>query len=632
MPKSSNVLMWIMTLAAVAAGYWLLSISGDLAPAIVQGGWHMGGLMLAAHAGQLMQRVLNLGVPLGCLAGLLYLGLDMDGERPARPVVVVLGLMSLLPPLAWWTLNWIAGVLGVAPAPLHILWGWAAGVAMGFGAVFVWLRWAVGLRERAGSKLTRRSALERNRRTDVREIGQFLPSEIDKFNPLDFVSDKRGLFVGLSEDQQPIYIDYETWKLSHVLLSGRTRSGKGVAAQILLSQAIARGEFVVILDPKLDAWMPHVFCAAAQRAGQPYHFLDLRPGQPPQVNMFSGCDEETVENMLIAAFSLAEKGEAADFYRLSDRKAAREAARFIAQGHTAADALAMFGQNWLEQAKGFHAALEEMADLDAVNASASNGIDIAQLGNTGGVLYVAGDMGNTRVIRMQRMLLVRLMMLAKRGTAERLITVFADEFKVHISRPFMTSLGAAAGWGMHCILAFQSLQDLADVPADLDKDSVRGAVMENCAIQLSYRIKDPETAEWLAAATGTILVDDEVRKIERNLALSETVSAERTVRMAERFLIDTNMLMNLPAGCGVLSGASALPAFCYTSPVRAAKQPQAVAAVAVGDFRRRTAPVAQPSNASVAPSVVPLEEMTAPVREVFVAKPRRVLVDEDDFL
>ncbi|KXS30847.1 MAG: Mobilization protein TriK [Candidatus Gallionella acididurans] len=222
--------------------------------------------------------------------------------------------------------------------------------------------------------------------------------------------------------------------------------------------------------------------------------------------------------------------------------------------------------------------------------------------------------------------------MAKRGSAKRLITVFSDEFKVHISRPFMTSLGAAAGWGMHCILAFQSLQDLADVPADLDKDSVRGAVMENCAIQGGYRIKDPETAEWLAAATGPILVDDEARKIERNLALSETVLAERTVRMAERFLIDTNMLMNLPAGCGVLSGASALPSFCYTSPVRAAKQPQAVTAVAVAGFTKRTAPPAQPSNASAAPFITPSEEMAAPVREVFVAKPRQVLVDEDDFL
>lgn len=56
----------------------------------------------------------------------------------------------------------------------------------------------------------------------------------------------------------------------------------------------------------------------------------------------------------------------------------------------------------------------------------------------------------------------------------------------------MVSLGAAAGWGLHCILAFQSLQDLADMPADLGKDAVRGSVMENCAIQLSESPPDPE--------------------------------------------------------------------------------------------------------------------------------------------
>jgi len=44
------------------------------------------------------------------------------------------------------------------------------------------------------------------------------------------------------------------------------------------------------------------------------------------------------------------------------------------------------------------------------------------------------------------------------------MTVFADEFKCHISRPFMLSLGASLGWRLKTILAFQSLQDLADCP------------------------------------------------------------------------------------------------------------------------------------------------------------------------
>lgn len=619
--KKSGFFFWLALLVGTAVAWWLFSILGGVSRAAQLGQWELAGQIfltraaLAAHA--LFMPVVAL--PIGALFCLLPLALSLDKESNFKAPIAACGAIAFVPPAAWLAGGVLAEMLGADRAPASVLWWWVGGIAAGCAAAFAWLRFGVGHAERLRRLLTKKSQLERNRRTDVREIDQFLPSEIGQFDPLHFVQPDRGFFVGLDEFKNPIFIPCDAWRLSHVLLSGRTRSGKGVAAQILLSQAIARGEFVVVLDPKLDAWMPHVFHQAALRAGQPYTFLDLRPGQPPQINMFHGCDEETAESMLIASFSLAEKGEAADFYRLADRKATREAARYIAGGHTAADALAALGEQWINRAAGFHAAIEEMADLPSVNA-AKGGIDVAALARSGGCLYVSGDMGNTRIIRMQRMLLVRLMMLAKatqHDPERRLITVFADEFKVHISRPFMTSLGAAAGWGLHCILAFQSLQDLADVPGDLDKDSVKGAVMENCAIQLSYRIKDPDTAEWLAASTGIILVDDETRKIERNLALTETVLPERSVRMAERFLIDTNMIMNLPAGCGALVGATKLPAFCYTSPVVVSKRPEAITPTAAAAPAAVQAAQA-PAGAGAAGVVAVVIPVVVPDREDFL--------------
>ena len=521
------------------------------------------------------------GFWLGGLSGLIVVSSDLDDDAQVKPLLLGGALLSVLPGGAYLATPWLARQAGMEIDRLYIglFFAWLVFVGGGLIAGVWWLRQGVSRMEVLSKLWTKRSNLERNRRTDVREIDAFLPPEIGAFDPLRYIDEGKGLgfFVGLNELREPVYIPANDWKISHVLLSGRTRSGKGVAAQILLSQAIRRKEFVVVLDPKADAWMPHIFRREAEKCGQPYHYLDLRQAAHPQIDMFQGCDEETIENMLIAAFSLAEKGEAADFYRLKDRRAARDTARYIAEHPSASptNVLHEFGQQWDGEADGFAAALQEMAELQAVNRDDGHGIDIEALERSGGCLYVVGDMGNTRIVRMQRMLLVRLMMLAKKRDYirqdPRTITVFADEFKVHISRPFMTSLGASAGWGLHCILAFQSLQDLADCPADLDKDAVRGGVMENCAIQLSYRIKDPETAEWLAASTGTILVDDESRKIEKNLALTETVSKERMVRQAERYFVDTNMLMNMPKGCGLLVGAGKLPSFCYTSPVPAVR-------------------------------------------------------------
>jgi len=493
------------------------------------------------------------------------------------------GLCSLLPLLGMMTLPSVESrMLSVVWAPsLHDEVAYAFAFALGIGGMFYWHRvWAPRLNAIA-AKLTKTTQLERNRRTDVREIAQFLPAAIGGYDPTKFIKPKRGLFVGLDEKKKPVYINNEDSRIQHILLTGRTRSGKGVAAQIIIPQQIARGEYVVVLDPKVDAWMPHAFRDACIRAGKPYHFLDLRQNAPAQCNPFQGCDAETTENMLVGGFSLTEKGEAADFYRLADRKAARQCARWLPThpGATARDAMASLGEDWAKTAPAFHAYMQEMADLDAVNAR-SGGIDIAAGEQSGGCLYVVGDMINPRIIRMQRMILLRLLFLAKNrkvlDAQPRTISVFADEFKVHISRPFMVSIGASAGWGLHAILAFQSLQDLADCPADLDKDMVRGAVMENCAVQISYAIKDPDTAEWLSRSTGTILVDDETRAIKKNIAQAETVDTERRVSMAERALIDTNMYMNLPSRCAVLTMPGRLARFVYTSAPKTVRSEAAI--------------------------------------------------------
>jgi hypothetical protein len=333
-----------------------------------------------------------------------------------------------------------------------------------------------------------------------------------------------------------------------------------------------------VLDPKNDKWMPHIYMKACEKSGRPYVFLDLRQSAHPQINLFQDCTEEELENMLIGAFSLSEKGDAADFYRLGDRKAARQAAKWAAgrAGATPRALVRNFEETWSLNAPGFLAAMMEMAELPSVNLP-EGGIDIKSLAESGGCLYVIGDMLNTRIVRMQRMLLLKLMMFAKSRNQlveQKIIRVFADEFKAHISKPFVTALGTTASTRLLLVLAMQSLQDLKDCPADLNPEMVSGAVLENCGLQVSYQIKDIDTAERLAGMTGKILVDDEVRQVNKNIALSETIKS-RSVRQADRYFIDTNMITSLPMpdeqektiGCAVVVGASKLALFCFTSPV-----------------------------------------------------------------
>jgi len=495
-----------------------------------------------------------------------------------------LGLLNLFICLgSWAAFNYIvqpsfAGQ--VAPFPAFDLVISSLFFSAGLAAYLIWLREGQPWLDARAEKLTKRSSLERNRKTDIREINKFIPEAGHEYDPTSFFNLKNGIFIGLDEEEKAVYVSITDFDESHILLSGRSRIGKGVSAQGIISQTIAKGDFNVILDPKSDNFMPHVFFAACEKYGKPYFYFNLNSSFGFQINPFLGANEEMLENMLTSGFGLDEKGDIADHYRLKDRDAARECARWLFEnkGATLAAAFNALGAGWVDKAAGFHSHVREMASLRSINAR--DGVDIDALVREGGCVYVVGDMSNTRILRAQRIILLRLMSIAKNRTVDaetKKITVFADEFKCHISKPFMTSLGAAAGWGMHCILAFQSFSDLEDMPKDLDKNAVKGAVIENTAISISYGIKDPETADYISDMTGKILVDDETRYVERNAAMAEVVQNTRSIRQTERNLYDRNSIMSLKKGTAILSIAGQLSRAVHISKIKVTKTPVAVA-------------------------------------------------------
>ncbi|EPR5445603.1 MFS transporter, partial [Yersinia enterocolitica] len=191
--------------------------------------------------------------------------------------------------------------------------------------------------------------------------------------------------------------------------------------------------------------------------------------------------------------------------------------------------------------------------------------------------YIIGSMRNSKVIATQRMILVRLMQLAELrdriNTTPRPIAIHLAELKYHLSRPALEGLGAARDKGVHIIMDHQSVADLRDCPADLNGDAVVGAVVENAKFKLVYKLQDPDTALWVAKMSGTILVDDESRKAKTNRVLTEVIDDERTIRQAERFYIDSNMLLNLPPFVSYIFTATELPRASLISPLKVKKQP-----------------------------------------------------------
>lgn len=432
-------------------------------------------------------------------------------------------------------------------------------------------------------KMVKKTGLEREVRTDVRHVKALLPETVH-YDPMDYIDLKKGIFIGLDKDKQPQYIPVKDWQKQHADIIGTTGAGKGVASGILLYQSILAGEGVFVLDPKNDEWAPHLYRKACQDAGKPFVLIDLNK-QDYQLNLIEGISAEHLEELFVAGFSLAEKGEAADFYRIDDRKAARLAAQFVNENPKAtirdvynSDYVQSIG----ETIKAFHGKTEELALLNCINAP--DGFSLKQIFDEGGCCYVIGSLRNSKIITTQRMTLVRLFQLAElrdRVTdVIRPIAIFLDELKYHLSKPALEGLGAARDKGIHIIMAHQSIADLRDCPADLNGDAVVGAVVENAKFKLVYKLQDPDTADWVARMSGTILVDDESRKATINGVLAETIDNERMIRQAERYYIDTNMLQNLPDFVSFIFTTKTLPRASLISPIKVKKQPLSIFSIA----------------------------------------------------
>lgn len=412
--------------------------------------------------------------------------------------------------------------------------------------------------ERFSQDFTKKTAAERNKKTDVRDISKHLPDVKKTFQPEKFFK-KEAVFVGIDENGRAVNLEKSTFKtMPHIQVVGTTGAGKGVVMGVLAAQWIKSGEAVFMLDPKDDEWAPHVYAAAAEAAGAKHHFINLRL-EEPQFSIFDGASAAEIEELFIAGFGFADTGSASDFYSIADRKYAGIVAREIAQnGLTPAQAYAQGAALLEEEAPKFAGKLRELGEVAAAQAAPGQGVSLARIIEAGGSCYVVGHMRAEKIVRLQKMLLVRLLQIAEKrdriGGDLRPVAIVLDEVKYHLSRSALEALGAARDKGVHVVLAHQSLADLRDVGGDLDGDAVVGSVVENCKVKIAYRVQNPDTAEWLSRMSGSILVDDEMRSVGKNVVLTEKVKGDRSIRQADRYFIDENMLLNLPNSVAVVYG------------------------------------------------------------------------------
>lgn len=426
-------------------------------------------------------------------------------------------------------------------------------------------------------KLRCPSLLERIRHEDAREIHKALSKKVINFDPRKYFHFKKGFFAGLDENCRPIYLNWKDIDEQHVAVEGPTRFGKGVFIQSSISQQIQRGSFVVVLDPKPDQWLGHVAREACKNANRPFHFIDLNAPEF-QINLFQRATESEIRELLTAGLSLEELGHPTDFYKAEQQDQVETIAFEEAlKSPTFAGIFKRHSKRLRDVpkngARGLETKLRQLSRLKSVNAT--GGPNLAELVQQGGCVYVTGSMTDRTVIRAQRMLLLRLIQIGKKRNFEAgkdlPMHIIVDEARVFLSNINSQALATAAGFGTLLTLAFQSEDDLRNVPQDLDKDSMVSSVKTNCQVRLLFK-QTGEAAEKAAASSGQIDVDIESRAVNRNLYGVEKFGSERHVQQQRTHFIDSNVFQNLPPRCGVLFEIRSLPRLCFTSPITVKKE------------------------------------------------------------
>ncbi|NHC05030.1 type IV secretion system DNA-binding domain-containing protein [Acinetobacter sp. 187] len=401
---------------------------------------------------------------------------------------------------------------------------------------------------------TQKAGTQRDSKTDIRDIHNSFKSVLE-YDPQKFFSSGKWFF-GLDMQRKPIYYDKE--KLVHTQITGPSGFGKSVQLGVLSFQAILKREATIIFDPKHggDEWFPHICYTAAQSLNVPYFFVDLRANLA-QLNLFTGMTSDQIINLLIVGLLLEERGDAADYYRAKNRKMARFVGKNYREGMTLKEISKTYDEYFRKnEADGFADALQELAEVVSVNAI--EGISLQDAVDQGHVIYVAGDWEDPKHITVQRMLLARIVQIVSQrdNTLEtpKQVCIILDELSFQISKIFGDALKVIRDKGLHFILAHQSINDLLDVPDNMNGKTLASSVMANCPLKFTYRAVDNETAQYFAEFSGEILVDDEARNIEKTLSLTDRVTGEKQIRQTERNLIDFNTMLSLPSGTGVLFG------------------------------------------------------------------------------
>ena len=505
-----------------------------------------------------------------CFAAILYTNtvigfLPLTSEREltsaehllmhARRVLLLLFLMLFpgFPLVLWFLAAGVTGDLAAAGTIVNIvvinqagrMWGLIAGGLLG-GALtrVVFLRY---LYPRFSSwYIFRRVSQRGDQVSDIR-------SEADRFRKKQFLPGKYyragNIFMGLRQDNTPLHVAADDWKLWNQRMVGATQSGKGVLFGVQLDQSVRQGFCTVFFDVKPDRHALGIMRKACEDSGRRLVSVDFNGELPGKWSPFRTGTEREVKTRLMHAYNLSERGDTADFYRIGERE-------FLES------VFDKWNRELIDLPKLLRASTKppptvtnltrELLALSALRPGRSKGVDIERVLRENAVLYVRSSATDPVVKRATQVFLLCLLQAATRmhRRRERASHLFIaiDEVKFLATDILGDMLATITGFDCHIAIAYQSLGDLKSVNRRLvNIEALEYSVENNCKMSLYYQPNDFETAEYAARQSGTKQASRYRMNVDINKAGGEVYADRNLITQEDVYYIHPNTLMMLPS-------------------------------------------------------------------------------------
>ena len=375
------------------------------------------------------------------------------------------------------------------------------------------------------------------------------------------------MFIGLHQDDKPLYVAMEDWKTWNQRMVGATQTGKGILFGVQLDQSVRQGFCTVFFDVKPDRHALGIMKKACEETGRRLVTVDFNGELPGKWSPFRTGTDREIKTRLMQAYNLEERGYTADFYRLGEREFLESV---FAKWNKELIDLPKLLRDSAKPPPTITNLTREMLALSALKPGRSKGVDIERVLRENAVLYVRSSATDPVVKRATQVFLLCLLQATTRMYRRRErnshLFIGIDEVKFLATDILGDLLATITGFDCHIAIAYQSLGDLKSVNRRLvNVEALEFSIENNCKMSLYYQPNDFETAEYAARQSGTKQASRYRMNVDINKAGGEVYAERNLITQEEVYYIHPNTLMMLPSRVAMAKMPGRLAEIIHTS-------------------------------------------------------------------